>query len=353
MDELQGWLSPRRYAAGDALAGPGVPGEGLHLLISGRATVIDSAGTSTGQYSPGDAIWPVDPSDEKAQMVTADGSCQTMLLTPDAQCRLKENEERLALEAISILAGRRLRGGRVAYNSLRTYRDDLLPFTGRNPAMIRFTVAMFLISTSLAPSENLWVQDREARIEWLFVGSDQAHTKYSTASEVTVANVDDLEIVWTWEPDEKPLQKYGTRPGPFQTTPVMVGGTLYISTMYTRVVALDAETGKELWTFDPRAYEGGSGRCGPDRIQAPGYRLLERRKCHPQSYFKKSTWSTKKGLDVRIVYRCHISDSNIYCHSPHGGTYENQRDDPPTYQSRNPRSWSSGRHQKKNAAGSN
>ena len=98
---------------------------------------------------------------------------------------------------------------------------------------------------------------------WPFVGSDQAHTKYSVAAEITAANVGDLEIVWQWEPNEAPLEEYGTRPGPFQATPVMVDGILYLSTMYTRVVALDAETGAELWTFDPRAYEGGPIGAGP------------------------------------------------------------------------------------------
>ena len=33
--------------------------------------------------------------------------------------------------------------------------------------------------------------------------------------------------------------------------------------MYTRVAALDAETGAELWAFDPRAYEGGPKGAGP------------------------------------------------------------------------------------------
>ena len=44
----------------------------------------------------------------------------------------------------------------------------------------------------------------------------------------------------------------------------MVDNVLYLSTMYTpRVAALDAETGAELWTFDPRAYEGGPKGAGP------------------------------------------------------------------------------------------
>ena len=67
-----------------------------------------------------------------------------------------------------------------------------------------------------------------------------------------------------------PLEEYGTRPGPFQATPIMVGNVLYLSTMYTRVVALDAETGTELWTFDPKAYEGGPVGAGPTGFKHRG-----------------------------------------------------------------------------------
>ena len=105
---------------------------------------------------------------------------------------------------------------------------------------------------------------------WPFVGSDQAHTKYSVAFEITAANVGELEIVWRWEPNEAPLEEYETRPGPFQATPIMVDGVLYLSTMYTRVAALDAETGEELWTFDPRAYEGGPIGAGPTGFKHRG-----------------------------------------------------------------------------------
>jgi quinoprotein glucose dehydrogenase len=37
----------------------------------------------------------------------------------------------------------------------------------------------------------------------------------------------------------------------------MIDGVLYVSTPYNRVVALDAETGRQLWTYDPKAYEVG------------------------------------------------------------------------------------------------
>ena len=107
MDELRGWLNPRRYAAGEPLAGREVPNEGLQLLTSGRASAHGAGGRRLRQYGPGDAIWPVDPSDDEAPSVTADRSCETMLLTPPARRRLEELEERLALRLYRyLLAGR-------------------------------------------------------------------------------------------------------------------------------------------------------------------------------------------------------------------------------------------------------
>jgi len=56
--ELWSWLTPRHYSTDEALAGPGVPGEGLQLLLSGRASAYDGAGARLYRFSPGDAIWP-------------------------------------------------------------------------------------------------------------------------------------------------------------------------------------------------------------------------------------------------------------------------------------------------------
>ena len=53
-------------------------------------------------------------------------------------------------------------------------------------------------------------------------------------------------------------------------TPLMIDNTLYVSTMYTRVVALDAGTGTELWAFDPRAYEGGASGAPPGGFKHRG-----------------------------------------------------------------------------------
>ena len=129
----------------------------------------------------------------------------------------------------------------------------------------RFATAAALLSATLAGA-----QEPGTVLEWPYVGAEQAHTKYSAAEDITAANVGDLEIVWQWEPNETPFEAYGSRPGPFQATPIMIGNVLYLSTMYTRVVALDAETGAELWTFDPKAYEGGPKGAGPNGFKHRG-----------------------------------------------------------------------------------
>ena len=47
----------------------------------------------------------------------------------------------------------------------------------------------------------------------------------------------------------------------------MIDNVVYVSTMYTRVVALDAETGEHLWAFDPEAW-----RTGPDGGPPGGFK---------------------------------------------------------------------------------
>ena len=131
--------------------------------------------------------------------------------------------------------------------------------------MKRFVALAVLLSAAFAGAREPGVM-----IEWPYVGAEPAHTKYSAASDITTANVGELEIVWRWEPNEAPLEEYGTRPSQFQATPIMVGNVLYLSTMYTRVAVLDAETGAELWIFDPEAYKGGPKGAPPSGFKHRG-----------------------------------------------------------------------------------
>jgi quinoprotein glucose dehydrogenase len=92
---------------------------------------------------------------------------------------------------------------------------------------------------------------------WPAYAGDNAATHYSALADIDVSNVARLAVAWEWSPAEQPRQDVGTQPGNFQNTPLMIDNVLYVSTMYNRVVALDAESGKELWSYDPKAYEDG------------------------------------------------------------------------------------------------
>ena len=98
MENLQRWLNPRSYSAGDNIAGPDAKQEGLELLVFGRASVHDHSGTRLHQCVPGDPIWTSGALDGKAASVIADEPCQTMLLAPAALRWLEQHEDRLAIE---------------------------------------------------------------------------------------------------------------------------------------------------------------------------------------------------------------------------------------------------------------
>jgi quinoprotein glucose dehydrogenase len=101
------------------------------------------------------------------------------------------------------------------------------------------------------------VAGQQAMVEWPVYGGDQAGTKYSQLSQITRDNVRTLQVAWEWKTGETAKKEFDVRPGMFQNTPLMIGGVLYVSTPYNRVVALDAETGKERWSFDPETYKDG------------------------------------------------------------------------------------------------
>lgn len=94
-------------------------------------------------------------------------------------------------------------------------------------------------------------------IEWPFFAGDQAATHYSAAADINRDTVSRLEPAWSWKPNETAIAEYHTQPGSFEDTPLMIGNVVYVTTPYNRVAALDAESGKPLWTYDPKAYVAG------------------------------------------------------------------------------------------------
>jgi quinoprotein glucose dehydrogenase len=84
---------------------------------------------------------------------------------------------------------------------------------------------------------------------WPHYGNDSGGTRYSPLTQITKANVRNLTVAWTYRTGDIPRKQ---QLAAFEATPILVGRTLYLSTPFNRVIALDAETGAERWTYDPK-----------------------------------------------------------------------------------------------------
>jgi len=88
--------------------------------------------------------------------------------------------------------------------------------------------------------------------EWLTYGRDPGGSRYAPLAQIARDNVTQLQIAWTYRTGEAQRHAF-TGFGPaFEATPLFVDGTLYLSTPFNRVIALDPATGAERWTYDPR-----------------------------------------------------------------------------------------------------
>jgi quinoprotein glucose dehydrogenase len=87
--------------------------------------------------------------------------------------------------------------------------------------------------------------------EWPTYGNDPGGMRYSPLAQIDRANVAGLRVAWTYRTGETGgAQPYAHVA--FEATPILLDGTLYLSTPYNRVIALDAETGAQRWMYDPR-----------------------------------------------------------------------------------------------------
>ena len=96
-------------------------------------------------------------------------------------------------------------------------------------------------------------------VDWPSYGNDAGGLKYSPLTDVNRANVARLEVAFTWNTNESNIPasegQRAARPGQFQATPIAINDTLFFPTPFNRVIALDANTGREYWSYDPQPWK--------------------------------------------------------------------------------------------------
>ena len=83
--------------------------------------------------------------------------------------------------------------------------------------------------------------------------------RFSALTDITRENVKQLRVAWSYRHGDFfegsfPLER--NRGSAFESTPIVVDGRMFFTTPRNRVIALDPETGRELWTYDPALERG-------------------------------------------------------------------------------------------------
>ncbi len=81
--------------------------------------------------------------------------------------------------------------------------------------------------------------------DWPAYGRDPGGARYSPLDQINTKNVTRLQRAWTYHTKERGRN--------FETTPIFVGNLLYLPVQNQKIVALEPESGKEIWKYDPKS----------------------------------------------------------------------------------------------------
>lgn len=126
--------------------------------------------------------------------------------------------------------------------------------------MPRSPLFRFLVPPAFAAAVALLPLPAAAQIaEWPVTEGAPGGGRFTPLTDITRANVTRLEVAWSYHHGDFwkgsfPLPV--NRGSAFESTPIVVDGRLFFTTPRNRVIALDPQTGRELWIFDPKLEPG-------------------------------------------------------------------------------------------------
>ena len=107
-----------------------------------------------------------------------------------------------------------------------------------------FTPLLLLLSAFCAPRAAAQVA-QDSQGDWPAYGHDPGGMRYSPLTQINRQNVARLKVAWTFHTGDISDGSADRKRSGFEATPIMVDGTLYLTTGFNRVIALDPGTGKQ------------------------------------------------------------------------------------------------------------
>ncbi|HVT47720.1 MAG TPA: pyrroloquinoline quinone-dependent dehydrogenase [Vicinamibacterales bacterium] len=87
---------------------------------------------------------------------------------------------------------------------------------------------------------------------WTAYGGDAGGTRYSPLRQITRTNVTRLRVAWSYRTGALEPKTALNDKAAFEATPILIDGTLYLTTPFNQVIALDPGSGAATWTYDPK-----------------------------------------------------------------------------------------------------
>lgn len=116
--------------------------------------------------------------------------------------------------------------------------------------------AIYSQEKELASARTAVDRVQETSSEWRYYGGDSGATHFAPLDQINGDNIQRLEVAWTFRTGE-----INDMPD-LQATPLQIGASLYFCTAHNKIFALDADSGREEWTFDPKVKADGTwNRC--------------------------------------------------------------------------------------------
>src|ERR1035438_8153132 len=96
--------------------------------------------------------------------------------------------------------------------------------------------------------------------DWPMYNRDPAGTRYSPLNQINTKNVAKLTKAWSYALRSAAIGRGAPRASGSEATPIVVNDVMYLPAA-GRVVALEPETGKEIWRYElPSGSPGNRGR---------------------------------------------------------------------------------------------
>ena len=124
-------------------------------------------------------------------------------------------------------------------------------------------VGMFVPHPTVAAQGNgpglTPVDAAHAQKDWLHYGNTAGGSRFAALDQINRSNVDQLAVAWTYHTGD--LAVSDGNGAEDQLTPLQVGDRVYVCTPHNNLIALDADTGREIWKREIKATSKVWQRC--------------------------------------------------------------------------------------------